>query len=89
MRGRPRLLEEDIPHVQFLEDSGVDYNQGLHESVAQKSLPNNIQHLVDTDLRSLPDLCELLNSVLTAREFLVTTGGDPNASLQKYLVGWR
>ena len=53
----------------------------------QKVLSNNIQHQLETDFKNLPDLCEFLNSVLTAREFLATTGGHAEAPLLKYLVG--
>ena len=41
---------------------------------------------VETDLKLLPDLCQLLESVCTARDFLLEIGGKPEKSLVEFMV---
>ena len=41
---------------------------------------------LETDLKLLPDLCQLLESVCTARDFLLEIGGKPEKSLVEFMV---
>ena len=38
------------------------------------------------ELRQLPDLCQLLESVCTARDFLLEVGGEQDRSLPQFMV---
>ena len=41
---------------------------------------------MELELRELPDLCQLLESVCTARDFLLEVGGDSDTSLPAFMV---
>ena len=45
-----------------------------------------MQYQIETELKSLPDLCQLLESVYTAKDFLMEAGGQHDLSLAKFLV---
>ena len=40
---------------------------------------------LEMELHQLPDLCQLLESVCTARDFLLEVGGDPDTSLPAFI----
>ena len=45
-----------------------------------------MQYQIETELKSLPDLCQLLESVYTAKDFLMEAGGQHDLSLAEFLV---
>ena len=81
--GRPKLVERKLLQVTFLEDrSGIEQRLlATREDCPQHPLSNSSQHQIETEVRSLPELCRLLDSVQTAREFLLETGGRTTEDL--------
>ena len=86
VKGRPRLLDTELPRIKFLEDRSGCENMMLSSKFPQQKISNNCQYQIETEIKSLPDLCQLLESVLTARDFLMEAGGQPEMSLSKSLV---
>eukprot|EP00092_Neocalanus_flemingeri_P096724 GFUD01123162.1.p1 GENE.GFUD01123162.1~~GFUD01123162.1.p1 ORF type:complete len:1251 (-),score=310.34 GFUD01123162.1:61-3774(-) len=85
VQGRPRLLDTELQRVQFLEDRSGFEQRLLSSRIAQQDMSNNAQYQIETELNSLPDLCQLLESVYTAKDFLLEAGGQPDLSLAKFL----
>merc|ERR1719369_1073005 len=85
VQGRPRLLDTELPRIQFLEDRSGSEQKLLSSRLEQQELSNNTQYQIETELKSLPDLCQLLESVYTAKDFLMEAGGQPDMSLAKFL----
>ena len=85
VRGKPRLLEEELPRILFLEDRSR-LQALLATQIPQERLSNSSQHQLETEARMLPELCRLLDSVLTARDFLLEAGGEPARDLPAFLV---
>ena len=90
VQGRPRLLDNELPRIQFLEDRSGSEQRLLSSRMKQEELSNNTQYQIETEVKSLPDLCQLLESVYTAKDFLLEAGGQPDVSLAQFLVsvGW-
>ena len=86
VQGRPRLLDNELPRIQFLEDRSGSEQRLLSSRITQQDLSNNMQYQIETELKSLPDLCQLLESVYTAKDFLMEAGGQHDLSLAKFLV---
>ena len=86
MQGRPRLLGNELPRIQFLEDRSGSEQKLLSSRITQQDLSNNMQYQIETELKSLPDLCQLLESVYTAKDFLMEAGGQHDLPLAKFLV---
>ena len=86
VQGRPRLLDNELPRIQFLEDRSGSEQRLLSSKITQQDLSNNMQYQIETELKSLPDLCQLLESVYTAKDFLMEAGGQHDLSLAKFLV---
>ena len=86
MQGRPRLLDTELPRIQFLEDRSGSEQKLLSSKIVQQELSNNTQYQIETELKSLPDLCQLMESVYTAKDFLMEAGGQPDQPLAKFLV---
>ena len=82
---KPRL-EGEVRKVQYLEDRSSREEDLLTKKITQTQLDNNVQHQLELELRELPDLCQLLESVCTARDFLLEVGGDPDTSLPAFMV---
>ena len=82
---KPRL-EGVVRKVQYLEDRSSREEDLLTKKITQTQLDNNVQHQLELELRELPDLCQLLESVCTARDFLLEVGGDPDTSLPAFMV---
>jgi len=81
--GRPKLIEGKLMQVTFLEDrSGIEQRLlATRDDCPQQLLSNNSQHQIETEIRNLPELCRLLDSVQTARDFLLETGGRTSEDL--------
>ena len=75
--GRPKLIEGKLKQVTFLEDrSGIEQRLlSTRDDCPQQLLSNSSQHQIETEVRNLPEVCRLLDSVQTARDFLLETGG--------------
>jgi len=86
VQGRPRLLDNELPRIQFLEDRSGSEQRLLSSRITQQDLSNNMQYQIETELKSLPDLCQLLESVYTAKDFLMEAGGQHDLSLAKFLA---
>ena len=86
MLGRPRIIGSEILKVKFLEDRSHRSQQLLSSKIKQQVLGNTLEHQLDVEVRGVPELCQLLDSLHTAREFLLQTGGDPEQSLPDFLV---
>jgi len=84
--GRPRLLESELPKIKFLEDRSRFEQIQLSSKILQEELSNPMQHKIETELKSLPDLCQLLESLYTARDFLLQTGAKSQLSLESFLA---
>ena len=69
--------------VTFLEDrSGIEQRLlATRDDCPQQLLTNSSQHQIETEIRNLPELCRLLDSVQTARDFLLETGGRTSEDL--------
>ena len=87
VQGRPRLLDNELPRIQFLEDRSGSEQRLLSSRMKQEELSNNTQYQIETEVKSLPDLCQLLESVYTAKDFLLEAGGQHDMSLAQFLVG--
>merc|ERR1712013_768719 len=74
VQGRPRLLDNELPRIQFLEDRSGSEQRLLSSRMRQEELSNNTQYQIETEVKSLPDLCQLLESVYTAEDLVL---GDP------------
>eukprot|EP00092_Neocalanus_flemingeri_P023314 GFUD01025278.1.p1 GENE.GFUD01025278.1~~GFUD01025278.1.p1 ORF type:complete len:2291 (+),score=510.26 GFUD01025278.1:413-6874(+) len=85
VQGRPRLLDTELQRIQFLEDRSGSEQRLLSSRITQQDMSNNAQYQIETELKSLPDLCQLLESVYTAKDFLLEAGGQPDLSLAKFL----
>jgi len=81
--GRPKLIEGELKQVTFLEDlSGVGQRLlATRNDCPQEQLANSSQHQLEAEIRSLPELCRLLGSLQTARDFLLETGGRTSDDL--------
>eukprot|EP00090_Calanus_glacialis_P031123 TRINITY_DN5102_c0_g1_i8.p1 TRINITY_DN5102_c0_g1~~TRINITY_DN5102_c0_g1_i8.p1 ORF type:complete len:2193 (-),score=498.77 TRINITY_DN5102_c0_g1_i8:57-6239(-) len=86
VQGRPRLLDNELPRIQFLEDRSGSEQKLLSSRITQQDLSNNMQYQIETELKSLPDLCQLLESVYTAKDFLMEAGGQHDLPLAKFLA---
>jgi len=86
VQGRPRLLDNELPRIQFLEDRSGSEQRLLSSRMKQEELSNNTQYQIETEVKSLPDLCQLLESVYTAKDFLLEAGGQPDVSLAQFLA---
>jgi len=85
VRGRPRMMGNELPRILYLEDRiGIQHKE-LSTKVVQELVINSRQHQLEMELKMLPDLCKLLDSLHTAREFLLETGGDPSHDLPAFL----
>ena len=70
--GRPKLNPEELPQFLFLEDwVGLKQETLLKAKMKQEKLSSRQQHQLDAEIKMLPDLCRLLDSIQTAREFLI------------------
>ena len=74
--------------VKYLEDRSGNNQKTLSSKISQKKLENAVQYQLETEVKQLPDLCQLLESVTTARDFLVEIGGSPDRSLVDFMVSW-
>lgn len=88
VRGKPRLMEKELPRILFLEDRSGAEQRLLSSKIRQEPLTNSRQHQLETEVKMLPDLCKLLDSVHTARDFLLEldTGGESTKDLPAFLV---
>ena len=74
--------------VKYLEDRSGNNQKTLTSKISQKKLENAVQYQLETEVKQLPDLCQLLESVTTARDFLLEIGGSPDRSLVDFMVIW-
>lgn len=74
--------------VKYLEDRSGNNQKTLTSKISQKKLENAVQYQLETEVKQLPDLCQLLESVTTARDFLLEIGGSPDRSLVDFMVSW-
>ena len=74
--------------VKYLEDRSGNNQKTLTSKISQKKLENAVQYQLETEVKQLPDLCQLLESVTTARDFLLEIGGRPDRSLVDFMVSW-
>ena len=72
--------------VKYLEDRSGNSQKTLTSKISQKKLENAVQYQLETEVKQLPDLCKLLESVTTARDFLLEIGGSPDKSLVEFMV---
>jgi len=87
IKGCPRL-EGEIRKVKYLEDRSGSDQRKLSSKIHQEHLPNAVQYQLETDVKLLPDLCLLLESVCTAKDFLLEIGAsmEPDASLLDFMT---
>ena len=77
-----RQLNSKIPQKEL--QNSVQFQLGRYLFIL---LAIHISFLsLETDLKLLPDLCQLLESVCTARDFLLEIGGKPEKSLVEFMV---
>jgi hypothetical protein len=88
VRGRPRLLPAGLPRLLYLEERAGGQPR-LATRIPQEQLGNSAQHQVEQEVKMLPDLCRLLASAQTAREFLLSAPGDPAQELPALLTRLR
>ena len=89
IRGCPRIDGNvEIRMVKYLEDRSGNIQKTLTSKISQKKLENAVQYQLETEVKQLPDLCQLLESVTTARDFLLEIGGRPDRSLVDFMVSW-
>ena len=81
---KPRL-DGVVRKVQYLEDRTGREEELLTNKIPQTEL-DNLQPQLELELRDLPDLCRLLESLCTARDFLLKVGGEENNSLSLFMV---
>ena len=87
IRGCPRIDGNvEIRMVKYLEDRSGNNQKTLTSKISQKKLENAVQYQLETEVKQLPDLCQLLESVTTARDFLVEIGGSSDKSLVEFMV---
>ncbi len=58
-------------------------------SVPQKALSSAIRQQLDLEVAQLTDLCDLLELLHTAKEFLASIGGDPNEAIAPWMTKLR
>jgi hypothetical protein len=88
IRGRPRLLMREFDFVLFREDftNATVFSQ-LRSRIQQESLPNVSVSSIEKDLRQkLTEVNDLLASLDITVGFLVSVGGEPNASLVRFMT---
>lgn len=56
-------------------------NVRLADVIEQVDLYSSVKMQIETELKELVDVCDLLSMVETARDFLLVTGGKPDDSL--------
>ena len=87
IRGCPRIDGNvEIRMVKYLEDRSSNNQKTLTSKISQKKLENAVQYQLETEVKQLPDLCQLLESVTTARDFLLEIGGKPDRPLAEFMV---
>ena len=77
-----KQLNSKIPQKEL--QNSVQFQLGKYLSILLCQ-PHFLSFL-ETDLKLLPDLCQLLESVCTARDFLLEIGGKPEKSLVEFMV---
>jgi len=76
----------ELPLFKFLEDKYLNIEDILSDKIPQKPLPVPLQTEIAQILTScLPNICNFLDAVSTARTFLSAAGGDPNTPLLDYM----
>ena len=81
------MLADKLVEVKYLEDmSNDDENGQLSSKIPQEEISNGMQQQIEKEMRILPDVCSLLTSVLTAKNFMMEIGGGEEDSLPKFLV---
>ena len=66
-----------------------DENGQLSSKITQEEISNGMQQQIEKEMKLLPDVCTLLTSVLTAKNFMMEIGGGEEDSLPKFLVRLR
>ena len=87
IRGCPRIDgNAEIRMVKYLEDRSSNNQKTLTSKISQTKLENTVQYQLETEVKQLPDLCQLLESVTTARDFLLEIGGNLDRPLVEFMV---
>ena len=87
IKGCPRIDGNvDIRMIKYLEDRSGNNKKTLTSKISQKKLENVVQYQLETEVKQLPDLCQLLESVTTARDFLLEIGGNQEELLVEFMV---
>jgi hypothetical protein len=80
------LVDAELPRILFLEDRSGFEEKRLATKIDQEPLNKSTQRQLETEIKMLPDLCKILDSVHTSRDFLVEAGGQPMSRLDLFLV---
>ena len=72
-----------MPRFRFQNESNLfgDQTLRLGDKIAQVHLPGNYRQQLESDLKTLVDVCDLLSLAETARDFLLVTGGNAGDGL--------
>jgi hypothetical protein len=79
--GRPLINGNLAPKFAFLNDDLRGDKVRLGEVIPQEDLPNSIRTQIDTELRQVSDVCNLLRLAEITRDFLLVTGGPDSEVL--------
>ncbi|CAG0904005.1 unnamed protein product [Cyprideis torosa] len=77
--GRPLIDVNQVPRFHFQNDK--IHTTRLSELIRQDCLLGSLKLQLDTELKKLPDVCNLLSIAETTRDFLLITGGPAGDSL--------
>ncbi|CAG0886586.1 unnamed protein product [Cyprideis torosa] len=85
--GRPLIDANQVPRFHFQNDK--IQTTRLSELIPQDCLLGSLRLQLDTELKKLPDVCDLLSIAETTRDFLLITGGPEGDSLFKRMKDLR
>eukprot|EP00923_Selenidium_pygospionis_P053798 GHVN01093709.1.p1 GENE.GHVN01093709.1~~GHVN01093709.1.p1 ORF type:complete len:2403 (+),score=325.49 GHVN01093709.1:991-7209(+) len=85
VHSNPRLNGDAIKKVQYLEHRSGREEHLLTNKIPQVELDINMQTQLEKELIEFSDLCQLLESVCTVRDFLLEVGGKENTNLPEFM----
>ena len=81
--GRPLIDDKLAPKFFYQDDNLRGDTISLAEVIEQEPLASSLSAHLDLELRHVVDVCHILKSAETTRDFLRVTGGERNESLLK------
>ena len=82
MLGRPLIALDQAPKFHFQNERAQgSVATDLHTLIKQDSISTSSKIQLDSELNDLVNVCNLLATLVTARDFLLVTGGNPDENL--------